>query len=90
MLKRLLLTFALWCGMPALYALEGQLLVTLAPNVEDEFVHIMPYRPPHIPTTARCVRNQPVRFLLIIAKPAVGKDGKVLVEIESAKSIAPD
>jgi len=90
MLKRLLLTLTLLTGMPALYALEGKLFFTLAPNVPDEFVHIMPYRPPHIPTTTRCVRNQPVIFLLVLAKPAVGKDGKVLVEIESIRCIEPD
>lgn len=72
------------------FALEGKLFFTLAPNVSDEFAHIMPYRPPNIPNVTRCVRNQPVDLVLVLAKPAVGKDGKVLVEVESAVATEPD
>ena len=75
---------------PALLALDGKLFFTLAPNVEDEFAHIMPYRPPLIPTVGKCVRNQPVTLVLVLKNPAVGKDGKVLVEIESVKTTEPN
>lgn len=80
---------AVLAGFPALWALEGRLFFTSAPNVSDQFVHIMPYRPPVIPTASRCVRNQPVDLILTLAKPAADKDGKVLIEIESVKSIEP-
>ena len=75
---------------PVLWALDGKLFFTLAPNVEDEFAHIMPYRPPLIPTVGRCVRNQPVTLVLVLKNPAVGKNGKVLVEIESVKTTEPN
>ena len=75
---------------PALWALDGKLFFTLAPNVEDEFAHIMPYRPPLVPTVGKCVRNQPVTLVLVLKNPAVGKDGKVLVEIESVKTTEPN
>ena len=74
----------------SLYALNGKLMFTLAPNVEDQFVHIMPYRPPRVPYVGKCVRNQPVMMHLALANPAAGKDGKVLVEIESLRSIDPN
>lgn len=89
MLKRFWLTAALLACVSS-FALEGKLLFTLAPNVADEFMHIMPFRPPHIPFVTRCVRNQPVMLHLVLAKPAVGENGKVLVEIESIKSVEPD
>ena len=75
---------------PALWALDGKLFFTLAPNVEDEFAHIMPCRPPLIPTVGKCVRNQPVTLVLVLKNPSVGKDGKVLVEIESVKTTEPN
>lgn len=90
MLKKCFTVAALlWC-VASSFALEGKLFFTLAPNVADEFVHIMPFRPPHIPNVTRCVRHQPVTLHLVLAKPATGKDGKVLVEIESIKSVEPD
>ena len=90
MLKRWVAAAALLAAVPSLRALEGKLVFTLAPNVADEFAHIMPYRPPHVPTVGKCVRNQPVMLHLMLVKPAVDKDGKVLVEVESIKSIEPD
>ena len=72
------------------FALDGKLMFTLAPNVEDEFAHIMPFRAPNVPYVGQCVRNQPVRLHLVLANPAVGKDGKVLVLVESIKSINPN
>ena len=90
MLKRWFTAAALLAAVPSLWALEGKLIFTLAPNVSDEFAHIMPYRPPYVPTVSKCVRNQPVMLHLMLAKPAVDKDGKVLVEVESVKSIEPD
>lgn len=89
MLKRFWLTAALLACVSS-FALEGKLFFTLAPNVADEFMHIMPFRPPHIPNVTRCVRHQPVMLHLVLAKPAVGENGKVLVEIESIKSVEPD
>ncbi len=75
---------------PVLRALDGKLFFTLAPNVADEFAQIMPYRPPFIPIAGKCVRNQPVALVLVLKNPAVGKDGKVLVEIESVKTTEPN
>ena len=89
MLKKCFLVAALLACFSS-FALGGKLFFTLAPNVADEFVRIMPFRPPHIPNAIRCVRNQPVMLHLVLAKPAIGKDGKVLVEIESIRSIEAD
>ena len=69
------------------FAIDGKLMFTLAPNVEDQFVHIMPFRPPFVPHVGKCVRNQPVMLHLALVDPAADKDGKVLVEIESIRSI---
>ena len=90
MLKRWFTVAALLASALPLRALDGKLFFTLAPNVADEFAHIMPYRPPLIPTVGRCVRNQPVTLVLVLKNPAVGKDGKVLVEIESVKTTEPN
>ena len=89
MLKKLLAAASL-LACAASFALDGRLFFTLAPNVEDQFVHIMPFRPPNVPHVGRCVRNQPVMLHLVLANPATGADGKVLVEIESIRSIGPD
>ena len=89
MLKRCFLVAALG-AFSSLYALEGKLFFTLAPNVADEFANLMPFRPPHIPLVGKCVRNQPVELILVLMKPAVGPDGKVLVEIESVTATEPD
>jgi hypothetical protein len=88
MLKKWFVTAALLMCVSS-FALEGKLFFTLAPNVADEFAHIMPFRPPHIPNVTRCVRNQPVELILVLAKPAVGKNGEVLVEVESAVATEP-
>ena len=88
MLKKWFVTAALLMCVSS-FALEGRLFFTLAPNVADEFAHIMPFRPPHIPNVTRCVRNQPVELILVVANPATGKDGKVLVEIESIQVVDP-
>ena len=88
MLKKWFVTAALVMCVSS-FALEGKLFFTLAPNVYDEFVHIMPFRPPQIPNVTRCVRNQPVELILVVANPATGKDGKVLVEIESIRVVDP-
>ena len=82
MLKRLWAAALLAC-VPAAHALNGKLFFTLAPNVHDQFANIMPFRSPHIPYVGKCVRNQPVELLLVLANPATGKDGKVLVEIDT-------
>ena len=89
MLKRCFLVAALG-ALSSLYALEGKLFFTLAPNVHDEFANIMPFRPPHIPIVGECVRHQPVELILVLRKPAVGPEGKVLVEIESITATEPD
>jgi len=89
MLKKCFLAMALLACVSS-FALNGKLVFTLSPSVPDEFAHIMPYRPPHIPFIGKCVRNQPVMLHLVLANPAVGKDGKVLVEVESIKSIDPN
>ena len=81
---------ALFAGLPTLWALEGKLFFTLAPNITDEFCHIMPYRFPFIPTVGRCVRKQQVTLVMLLANPAADKDGKVLVEAERAWNIEPD
>ena len=81
---------ALLAGLPTLWALEGKLFFTLAPNITDEFCHIMPYRFPLIPTVGRCVRKQQVTLVMLLANPAADKDGRVLVEAERAWSIEPD
>ena len=90
MLKRWFTAAALLAAVPSLWALEGKLIFTLAPNVADEFAHIMPYRPPHVPIVGKCVRNQPVELILVLANPATGNDGRVLVDIESVTSTEPD
>ena len=89
MLKKCFMIAALLAGV-ASFALDGKLMSTLAPNIEDQFAHIMPFRAPSVPYFGQCVRNQPVRLHLVLANPAVGKDGKVLVLVESIKSINPN
>ena len=88
MLKRLLAAALLAC-VPAAYALNGKLFFTLAPNVADEFAHIMPYRAPSVPHVDRVVRHQPVQLVLALMNPAADADGKVLVLVESIRSISP-
>ena len=88
MLKRCFLIAAL-LACASVFALQGKLMFTLAPNVPDQFVHIMPFRPPVIPFVGKCVRNQPVALHLVLANPASDKDGKVLVEIESIRIVDP-
>ena len=72
------------------FAIDGKLMFTLAPNIEDQFVHIMPFRAPFVPRVGKCVRNQPVMLHLALINPAADKDGKVLVEVESIRSIDPN
>lgn len=88
MLKKWFLTAALLMCVSS-FALDGKLFFTSAPNVADEFAHIMPYRPPQIPNVTRCVRNQPVELILVVANPATGKGGEVLVEAESIRVVDP-
>ena len=76
-------------ALPAVRALDGKLFFTLAPNVEDEFRHIMPHRPPHVSNVVRCVRRQPVTLVLLLRGPATGKDGAVRVEVESVETVDP-
>ena len=88
MLKKLVAVAALLAAVSS-FALDGKLMFTLVPNVEDQFVHIMPFRAPNVPHVDKCVRNQPVELILVLANPATDKDGRVLVEIESVRIVDP-
>ena len=89
MLKKCFFVAALLAAVSS-FAIDGKLMFTLAPNIEDQFVHIMPFRAPFVPHVGKCVRNQPVMLHLALINPAADKDGKVLVEVESIRSIDPN
>ena len=86
MLKKWFVFAALLAVLPS-FALDGVLMFTLVPNAGDQFEHIMPFRSPNIPHVDYCVRRQPVMLHLALANPASGTGGKVLVEVESIRSI---
>lgn len=86
-----LLFLTLFCS---LNAIEGQVLTTLAKNIEDQWVELLPLRAPMISMVSKVVRGQPFQIRILFRNPVLaeqkadvagslkitGPDGKVLHE----------
>ncbi len=57
---------ALLPGGAGLQAVEAKLLLTLQTNVNDQWEHILPGRPPFISTVSQVVRGEPFRLYVVV------------------------
>ena len=80
----LLLLFAA-CGV---HAVEGNLVATLSQNLQDQWEHILPGRPPQIPVVSRVVPGQPFSIRLVLGRFAL-KDGAADVTAD-LEQVNPD
>ena len=80
----LLLLFAA-CGV---HAVEGNLVVTLSQNLQDQWEHILPGRPPQVSTVSRVVPGQPFSIRLVLGRFAL-KDGAADVTAD-LEQVNPD
>ena len=80
----LLLLFAA-CGV---HAVEGNLVATLSQNLQDQWEHILPGRPPQVSTVSRVVPGQPFSIRLVLGRFAL-KEGAADVTAD-LEQVNPD
>jgi len=59
-------------------AFEGKIFCTKAQNIQDQWIGILPGRPPTIPLCAQVVRQEPLGVNIMFLNPTI-KDGKINV-----------
>ncbi len=62
----------------ALNAFEAKVVITRALNIEDQFAHILPQRPPFFPMLSKVEKNAPFSVYFVCIKPEL-KDGKAKI-----------
>lgn len=80
----LLLLFAA-CGV---HAVEGNLVATLSQNLQDQWEHILPGRPPQVSTVSRVTPGQPFSIRLVLGRFAL-KEGAADVTAD-LEQVNPD
>ncbi len=87
-MKRIL--FLLILGLSGtLAAIEGQVLATLARNLEDQWKELLPEREPIVSTISMVTRGQPFQIRIVFRLPALAEDRKADVTA-SLRITAPD
>ncbi len=74
-------TFLIALAAGTLCAVEGNLVPTLSQNLEDQWGHILPKRPPQLSTVSAVVPGQPFSVRLILGRFAL-KDGAADVTVD--------
>lgn len=78
----------LLCAACGVHAVEGNLMATLSQNLQDQWEHILPGRPPQIPVVSRVVPGQPFSIRLALGRFAL-KDGAADVTVD-LEQVNPD
>lgn len=79
------LLLPLFCS---LFAIDGQVLTTLSRNLEDQWLEILPGRPPMVNIASQVVRKQPFQIRIFFRNPMIA-DSKANVDA-SLKITRPD
>lgn len=76
-MKKLFLLLTL-CAAVQMYAFEAKIIITRALNIEEQFMHILPQRPPFCPVLAKVEPKTPFKIYFLCLHPEI-KDNQAAV-----------
>ena len=85
---KLLLSLLFLTVLLPLCAIEGQVVVTLSKNIEDQWIELLPIRPPVVNTVSAVVRGQPFQVRIFFRNPVLA--GETADVAASVRITGPD